>query len=170
MRKVLLRRILIASAFLAWPVVSFAHSEHSAEGFLSGFLHPALGLDHFLAMLAVGIVSAQLGGNRFWTIPCVFLASMIAGAIPGMMGKQFPLVEVAIGLSVVILGVAIVLAKEDSHVMLTAIFVSFFGVFSPAPLAAGLGVYFVSLGNTRWLAYAVWIVISGVTSASTVGA
>ena len=129
MRKDFLLRALVGSICLGWPMLSFAHTEDAGTGFLSGLLHPVMGVDHFLAMLAVGIVSAQLGGRRIWTIPCIFVSSMVLGAVPGTLGTEFPFVEVAIAFSVIILGIAISIAKENGHGLLTAIFVSFFGIF-----------------------------------------
>lgn len=92
------------------PTAAFAHPG-SAVGFMSGLLHPVFGLDHFLAMLSVGIVSAQLGGRHVWTIPTVFVLAMIGGAIPGIEGSQWPFSEIGIALSVVVLGISITMAR-----------------------------------------------------------
>ena len=92
------------SANLA-PLI-FLHS-YGGGGILSGFLHPLLGLDHLLAMLAVGILSAQIGGRALWTVPATFVGTMAIGAILGIFGVALPFVEYGITLSVLILGIAI---------------------------------------------------------------
>jgi urease accessory protein len=74
-----------------------------------GFLHPLGGLDHVLAMVAVGLYAAQLGGRSLWLLPAAFVAAMIAGGLLGYVGVPVPMVEQGIGLSVVAMGLAIAL-------------------------------------------------------------
>lgn len=108
---------------------ALAHDEvGGGAGFLAGLFHPALGFDHLLAMLSVGILSAQIGGRAIWHIPATFVLAMIIGAIVGMQGIQLLLVEVGIALSVLILGVT--LAAERRLPEWAAILaVSVFGFF-----------------------------------------
>lgn len=68
--------------------------------FIAGVSHPALGPDHFLAMVAVGFVSAVLGKRHFWLVPACFVATMPVGWALGRYGVPFPPVEVGIALSV----------------------------------------------------------------------
>ena len=127
------RPIDIASAcvagclLLAFPVAAWAHTEQAAAGFLAGLLHPVFGLDHFLAMLSVGIVSAQLGGRRVYTVPTVFVVAMIAGGIAGMNGVQWPYVEAGIAASVVALGISIALVDSRSRSLPVMVATAFFG-------------------------------------------
>ncbi len=108
MKQLRTRLSFAAATLLALtPTVAWAHTQQSAQGFVSGLLHPLLGGDHFLAMLSVGIVSAQLGGRRIWTVPTTFVLAMIAGAIAGVYGQAWPLTEQGVALSVIILGIAI---------------------------------------------------------------
>jgi urease accessory protein len=81
--------------------------------FLGGFTHPVLGLDHFLAMVSVGIVSAIIGGRAIWTVPATFVTFMALGGVLGWSGLAIPMsiVETGIGISVVLLGVLIVLDR-----------------------------------------------------------
>ena len=66
---------------------AFAHEEvEGGVGFLTGLLHPALGFDHLLAMLSVGILSVQIGGNAIWHVPATFVLIMIFGGFLGMQG------------------------------------------------------------------------------------
>jgi urease accessory protein len=79
-------------------------------GFQSGLAHPIFGPDHLLAMLAVGIWGAQMGGRRIWTLPVTFPLIMALGGLLGMSGFFLPHVEMGIALSMVALGLAIALA------------------------------------------------------------
>jgi urease accessory protein len=107
--------VILAALLLAgFPSAAYAHTGQAGMGFLSGLLHPVFGLDHFLAMLSVGIVSAQLGGKRVFTIPATFVLAMIVGAVIGVHGTQWPLSEAGIAVSVVVLGIAI--ATVTDHV------------------------------------------------------
>lgn len=93
------------------PAVAMAHAPGGEGGFLAGLTHPVLGFDHFLAMLSVGILSAQIGGRAIWTVPATFVTVMAVGALIGVEAISLPGVEYGIALSVLILGFA--LAMED---------------------------------------------------------
>ena len=80
-----------------------------AGGFLSGFEHPAAGLDHVLAMVSVGIWGAQLGAPALWLLPVMFPMVMALGGFLGLVGVPLPGVEVGIALSALVLGMAILL-------------------------------------------------------------
>lgn len=80
---------------------------YGGGGILSGFLHPILGLDHLLAMVAVGFLSAQMGGRAIWTVPTAFVGVMAIGALLGIAGVPVPFVEYGITGSVLILGLGI---------------------------------------------------------------
>lgn len=79
------------------------------ETFSTGFLHPLTGMDHVLAMVAVGLYAASLGGAALWLVPCAFVGMMMVGGLIGYSGFPLPLVEQVIGLSVVAMGLAIAL-------------------------------------------------------------
>jgi len=76
-------------------------------GFVHGFTHPISGIDHILAMVAVGLFAAQLGGRALWLVPLAFVTMMGVGGAFGMAGANLPFVEIGLGLSVVVLGVAV---------------------------------------------------------------
>ena len=105
----------------------FLHS-YGGGGILSGFLHPLLGLDHLLAMLAVGILSAQIGGRALWTVPATFVGVMALGAFLGIFGLSLPLVEYGITFSVLVLGIAIVFGSSIPE-WAALIAVAFFALF-----------------------------------------
>jgi urease accessory protein len=80
-----------------------------AQDWAHGFLHPLRGLDHVLAMVAVGLYAAQLGGRSLWLLPAAFASTMVAGGLLGYIGAPVPMVEQGIGLSIVAMGLAIAL-------------------------------------------------------------
>src|SRR5262249_568198 len=66
-------------------------------GFLHGFSHPFSGIDHVLAMVAVGMFAAHLGGRGLWLVPLTFISVMALAGIAGMAGVGLPFVEIGIG-------------------------------------------------------------------------
>lgn len=97
-------------------------------GIFAGLLHPLLGIDHLLAMVTVGLLSAQMGGRALWTVPATFVSVMAVGGILGILGLPLPLVEYGIALSVVVLGIAL-LAPKKLPIVLVMVFVGFFAMF-----------------------------------------
>jgi urease accessory protein len=95
-------------AILAAIEPAHAHIiKNGANGFSSGFEHPLFGPDHFLAMFAVGLWGAQIGGRAIWSLPVTFPMIMVVGGILGITGVPLPGVEIGIALSIVALGAAI---------------------------------------------------------------
>jgi urease accessory protein len=98
--------VLAAGSLL--PVSVLAHPGVGAtSGFAAGFGHPLSGIDHLLAMVAVGLWAAQLGGRALWAVPATFVTLMLAGAGLGMYGVPVPFVEAGILFSVLVLGVLV---------------------------------------------------------------
>ncbi|NQZ14614.1 MAG: HupE/UreJ family protein [Alphaproteobacteria bacterium] len=97
-------------------------------GFNSGLLHPVLGLDHFLAMVSVGIISAQIGGRLVWSIPALFVFVMAVGGAMGLFDIRLGGIEVGIATSVAVLGFAIA-AKSFFPIFVIYGFVAFFAIF-----------------------------------------
>ena len=98
------------SAFLTATILTLAASPAMAHigvgavsSFTAGFGHPIGGLDHVLAMVAVGVLAAQLGGKSVWFVPASFVGMMIVGGLLGMIGVPVPFVELGIVGSVVVL-------------------------------------------------------------------
>lgn len=98
--------ILIAS----FPLPAMAHGLHDSGTLMAGALHPVSGADHVLAMLAVGLLAAQMQGRALWLLPGAFVSAMLLGGIVGAAGLPFPAVEPMILASIVILGVLVTLA------------------------------------------------------------
>ena len=133
---------LVAVA-LAWPLCGWAHVESGqAGGFLSGLAHPVSGLDHVLAMVAVGLWGAQLGMPAIWVLPVAFPMMMAFGGFLGLVGIPIPGVEIGIALSAVVLG-ALVLGQVrlplPAAVSIVAVFAVFHGHAHGTELPAGLG-------------------------------
>lgn len=104
---------LSALTLLATPAITLAHPGHVEPhglGFLEGLTHPILGLDHVLAMVAVGLLAAQMGGRARLALPVSFLAAMTLGGVVGMAGVALPIVEPMILASIVILGMMLAAA------------------------------------------------------------
>lgn len=119
--------LALAAALL--PTVAFAHTGVGAtHGVAHGFMHPITGLDHLLAMVAVGILAWQIGGRALWLVPATFATVMAAGGALGVAGVAMPAVEVAIALSVVVLGVAVA-AGYRLPVAVATVLVGVFAVF-----------------------------------------
>jgi urease accessory protein len=107
---------LAALAILLAPEAAYAHIILGEQGgFGSGFAHPLTGPDHFLAMFAVGLWSAQMGGRSVWRLPVIFPMIMVIGGIVGMSGLPLPAIEIGIALSILALGGAIVLAWRPAE-------------------------------------------------------
>lgn len=129
MRKLCAASIGMSVITLIFPVAAEAHTGVGAtHGFANGFLHPLSGLDHILAMVAVGMFAAHLGGRARWLVPSAFIGMMIVGGMLGIAGITLPLVEVAIGLSVVVLGLVIALRLDMATWSAMAV-VGFFALF-----------------------------------------
>jgi urease accessory protein len=116
------------AAVLVGPAPLFAHEGGAAAGFLSGLYHPISGLDHVLAMVAVGIWGAQLGSPAVWALPVTFPIVMALGGMLGLLGVPVPGVEVGIGLSALALGAMVALEKRPTLIVAGAL-VAFFAIF-----------------------------------------
>ncbi|WP_119458929.1 HupE/UreJ family protein [Rhodospirillaceae bacterium SYSU D60014] len=131
----MIRRILTAGAAgagvlaAASPALAHTYGIHGG-GFGAGFFHPLGGLDHVLAMVAVGIWAAQIGGRAMWLVPAAFVAAMIGGGLVGMVGIPLPMIELGIVASVVLLGGLIALQSRlplSLSMALVALFALFHG-------------------------------------------
>ncbi len=107
------RIAIAAAAFVVLATPALAHPGHADPlGLAHGLMHPLSGLDHILAMIAVGLYAAQLGSRAMWMLPAAFMTAMIAGGAMGYAGIQIPMVEQGIALSVIVMGLAIALGLK----------------------------------------------------------
>lgn len=147
-----LRVRLLALGTLLWPATLLAHAGHGtmgAGGFLDGLIHPVTGLDHVVAMVAVGLWGAQLRAPAIWLLPITFPLVMALGAFAGLIGIPLPHAVAGVALSGVVLGGLVACAARPA-LWIAAIVVAAFAVFhghthgtalplSGVPLAFGAG-------------------------------
>lgn len=110
--------LMLASCVLA-PSVALAHPGHDTSGIVSGMLHPLLGWDHLLAMVAVGMLAVMGRNKPAWQLPLAFVSFMLIGALFGISGVAIPAVESGILLSLVVLGGLLAFGRSCSLVLLT---------------------------------------------------
>lgn len=147
-------RLLMTVALLLAPSIAFAHPGHGEDGsLLAGFFHPLTGIDHLLAMTAVGLFAAHLGGRALWAVPATFVAVMALGGIFGVAGVSVPYAETAIALSVVVFG-SLIFSGMAPPVLaamgLVGIFAFFHGHAHGAEMPA----------NGSWLAYGIGFMVA----------
>lgn len=122
--------ILLGILMGLFPSVVYAHDGTPVPfgGFLSGLVHPVLGYDHLLAMLSVGILSAQIGGRAIWTVPATFVCVMAIGGALGLIDIGLTSSELGIAASLVLLGL-IIAAERKLPILLAMLGVGFFAIF-----------------------------------------
>ncbi|PZE09341.1 protein hupE, partial [Pseudomonas sp. 57B-090624] len=126
-----LRKALYALALFLTPALAFAHPGHDSSGLMAGVAHPITGLDHLLAMLAVGLWAAQQQGAARWALPVTFVGTMLLGGLLGFEGLELPFMETGIAASVLALGLLVAVAVRPPMfvaVGLTALFALAHGV------------------------------------------
>jgi urease accessory protein len=112
-----------------WPIATFAHQAGGeAIRFLGGLKHPVSGLDHVLAMVAVGLWGAQLGAPAIWLLPVTFPMVMAFGGMLALLGVPLPGGEIGIAVSAIVLGL-VVLAEARPPLGVAAVLVGFFAIF-----------------------------------------
>src|SRR5258708_38611990 len=140
--------VALAGLTVAQPV--FAHEQVGvAGGLASGLLHPLTGMDHLIAMVAVGIWGAQLGAPAIWVLPITFPLVMAFGGVLGVLQIPLPMPETVIALSAIALGAAVAMRLRLPFAA-AAVVVGVFAIFhghahgaelpgSANPLAYGVG-------------------------------
>lgn len=145
------RVALIAPLLLALSShASFAHTTVGVSGgLMSGFLHPLTGLDHMVAMVAVGLWGAQLGAPAVWLLPITFPIVMAIGGAMGVLHVPFAYEEIGIALSALVLG-GVIAFRWRLPLAFAAVIVGAFAIFhgyahglelpnAANPLAYGIG-------------------------------
>lgn len=137
---------LTCAALVLTAGPAFAHvGVGPVDTFGHGLVHPMSGIDHILAMIAVGLFAANLGGAALWLVPSAFVGMMIFGGALGYYGWPLPMVEEGIGFSVVVMGLAIALGVRLPTIAAMAL-VGFFAVFhghAHGTEGMGLGIAFL---------------------------
>ena len=141
---------LVAFALLSMGGVAHAHTNGLPHmDFAAGLSHPFSGLDHILAMVAVGLWAAQLGGRALWLVPITFVLTMAAGGALGFMGMPLPHVELGIAGSVLVLGGLVAFSSRlplAASMGLVGVFAVFHGYAHGAEMAAEASAVWYSLG------------------------
>jgi urease accessory protein len=141
-------RFLALAAFVL-PVLAHAHPGHEGHeltwDFSTGVAHPLSGWDHLLAMIAVGLWAAQLGGRSRWLVPSAFVGVMALGAFLGHSGFTIPGTEQSVAASILVLGLLIATASRlpaAASMGIVGAFALFHGVAHGAEMpatASGVG-------------------------------
>jgi urease accessory protein len=106
-------RTIVLVALCLFAGTASAHTgSHAATGFAGGLAHPFLGLDHLLAMIAIGLWAAQQGGRALWAVPATFVGAMLVGGGMAWSGWMLPHAEIGISLSVLVLGLLIATRRQ----------------------------------------------------------
>lgn len=149
---------LAPALIIATSATGMAHahsSERVAGGLESGLLHPIMGPDHLVAMVAVGLWGAQLGRPLIYALPVAFPLMMVVGGLLGLTDRPLPAVEVGIAASAVVLGLLVTLAVRVPTALAVAI-VAAFAIFhgyahgqelpeAASPISYGIG-FVISTG------------------------
>jgi urease accessory protein len=111
-----MRRLTLIIIFaLLFTEAAYAHPDPGhALGLLHGFAHPLAGLDHIVAMVAVGVFAAAVGGRALWLVPLSFVGTMVVGFLLGLGGVTLPFEGLVVAASGVIIGGAAVWGRTIS--------------------------------------------------------
>lgn len=136
------KKLLSFFALLFLPILAQAHSGGvHLHGFAEGFSHPFSGIDHIIAMLAVGVWAKQRGGKNLYLLPLTFVVIMALSALLGMTGLSFAYTEAGIMASNAAL-IALILISTRFSTSISMAIVGFFALFhgishgAEMPLAA----------------------------------
>jgi urease accessory protein len=120
--------LLSMMLFMFSGIASAHETAGIAGGFYSGFMHPVLGWDHVIAMVAVGLWGAFLGNPAIWILPVVFPLVMAFGGALGVLGVPVPAVETGIAISAIVLGAMVAFAVRPP-IWVAAVIVGVFAIF-----------------------------------------
>jgi urease accessory protein len=150
MRSKSFHAVVMAAAVVLAVQVAQAHPGHGAGGGLSaGLAHPFSGIDHIMAMLAVGMLATQIGGKMLWGLPATFVALMVGGGLMNFAGVPVPWVEQGIMASVLILGLMVAAAGRfptSASLSLVGFFAIFHGFAHAAEMHKGTSAVGYALG------------------------
>lgn len=137
--KTLVKFLAATSLLPAFPALAHVSAtDHAHTDFAAGLAHPFLGVDHILAMVAVGLWASTLGRRGLIAVPAAFVGVMVLGFLAALGGLSLPLVEPVILASVAVLGLAIAFALPVSPLFGAAV-AGFFGFFHGYAHGAEIG-------------------------------
>jgi len=129
----------LAAIVFSWSAMAHAHPQHGLShesGAWAGFTHPLLGMDHLLAILAVGLLAGFLGGSAVWGLPTTFIFAMLLSGTLGMMHLWWPpaqpfvqqgIVEQGIAISILVFGASLLVARK-TPLLASLTVIAFFAV------------------------------------------
>jgi len=129
-----------AALLMLMPLTALAHVESAVigdGGFISGMLHPVTGVDHVVAMVAVGLWGAILGQPAIWVLPVAFPLVMAVGSILGIIGIPVPAIDIGVALSGIVLG-AMVATVSRPPLAVAFFLISIFAIYHGYPHGAAL--------------------------------
>ncbi len=152
---------------LGLPTLAHAHVGHGDPGgFSHGLMHPIGGLDHILAMIAIGLWAVQLGGRALWIFPVTFLSTLFLGGILGIEGFALPFIEPGILASVLVLGLLITFAAR-LPLAATIPLIAAFGIFHGFAHGAEMPVTISSLAySAGFLLASTGLIVAGMALAA----
>lgn len=163
-----MKRTWIMISLMLASTSALAHTGHDVHGFASGLAHPIGGLDHLLAMLAVGMWSAAAMPRHWWAGAAAFMTAMLIGAMLGIGGITLPMLEPGIALSVVVMGLLLIGFARLGAVpalSLIAVFALFHGNAHgvEAPAGGAVALYLLGFLISTGLLHLAGIVVGTVT-------
>ena len=161
---------LLALGLIGLPSAAFAHTGVGTHDLVHGFMHPIGGLDHILAMVAVGVFAFVLGSRALWLVPLSFVGMMTVGFALGANGITLPYAELAIALSSIVIGGVAALGRRMPVVAAMALvggFATFHGWAHGAEMPADAGALTYALG---FVAATALLHVAGIAAAMGVGA
>ena len=145
--------VIASAAILLATRIAEAHPGHAGHfghaGLIAGIAHPFSGIDHILAMIAVGLLAAQIGGRMIWMLPLTFVTLMTGGGLLNLAGVPVPWVEQSLMASVLVLGLLIAVYAKMPMLMplfLIGLFAIFHGYAHVAEMRAGASLAGYALG------------------------
>jgi urease accessory protein len=121
-------RYIVALIVLFAAIPACAHTGSISGGFVGGLAHPVFGLDHVIAMVAVGLWGAFLGAPAIYLLPVTFPLMMAAGGVLGILGVPLPGVEIGIAISAIVLGLMVAIEARPP-IWVALIIVGAFAIF-----------------------------------------
>jgi len=121
-------RYVVALLALMSAVPAFAHTGSVSGGFVGGLAHPVFGLDHVIAMVAVGLWGAALGVPAIFLLPVTFPLVMAVGGVLGILGVPLPGAEIGIALSAIMLGLMVAIEARPP-ILIALVVVGAFAIF-----------------------------------------
>ncbi|MGF1548685.1 MAG: HupE/UreJ family protein [Thiotrichales bacterium] len=159
--------VLAFALLAATPVLAHDLPGAHSHGFGAGMLHPLLGVDHLLAIIALGLWASLLQGRARWLAPAVFTAFLLVGGLLGMVGMAIPHLEIGIALSVLVFGLMLASLVRNARfaLLLAAGFALFHGnahgvempqaldamLYTAGYVTATAALAFAALGAGAWI-------------------